>query len=73
MENPLYRVEKSYFSWSKFGKTLLVKETLGREACGWLLKLHLSLPLWLATEYEDNEKVNFSSILLGALEGASSL
>jgi hypothetical protein len=51
---------------------LLVKETLGREACGgWLLKLH-SIPLWLVTEYEDNEKVNnFSSILHGALEGAS--
>jgi hypothetical protein len=37
-----------------------------------LLKLH-SIPLWLATEYEDNEKVNFSSILHGALEGARSL
>jgi len=51
---------------------LLVKETLGRDSCGgWLLKLH-SIPLWLATEYEDNEKVNnFSSILHGALEGAS--
>jgi hypothetical protein len=36
------------------------------------LSLH-SLPLWLATKYEDNEKVNFSSILHGALEGASSL